>query len=83
MNGGAWRPAFCGVTAHMRVTQAGPIRTDPETFQEATGFSSPWADAHDSPRENQACKKQSNTDGDRLLLDSFLRAREFSLLLEF
>ena len=83
MNGGAWLPAFCGVTAHMRVTQAGPIRTDPETFQEATGFSSPWADAHDSPRENQACEKQSNTDGDRLLLDSFLRAREFSLLLEF
>ena len=72
-----------GLTAHMHVTQAGPIRTDPETFQEATGFSSPWADAHDSPCENWACEKQSNTDGNRLLLDNFIRAREFSLLLEF
>ena len=72
-----------GLTAHMQEMQAGPIRTDPETFQEATGSSSPWADAHDGPRENRACKKQSNTDGDRLLLHNFIRAREFSLLLEF
>lgn len=60
-------PAVFGSGGHM--TQADPIRTDPETFQAATGLYSywTWSYAHDSlekwsPHENWACWKWSNTE---------------------